>query len=266
MVHIVDAIQKGHSNCLIRTVDTDIIVILVGKFFYLLSLNPNINIWVAFGKGKTFSNWHINSVCTLLGKEKSSALPVFHSFTGCDTTSGFYGKGKKIAWEAWKSFPDVTRAFTNIAIHPFVPLTDNSHTFSLLERFAVVVYNKTCHLESVDETRMELFCHRNRTIENLSPTRAALFQHSLRSIYQASIWTSSEIPRQEKPSPESWGWSWDESTKAWTPVWTTLPVASQACLELVKCSCKSIKGCGTRCSCKKANWTCTELCKCNCIN
>ena len=28
LVHIVDAIQKGHSNCLIRTVDTDIIVIL----------------------------------------------------------------------------------------------------------------------------------------------------------------------------------------------------------------------------------------------
>ena len=50
-----------------------------------------------------------------------------------DITSGFYGKGKKIAWEAWKSFPDVTRAFTNIAIHPFVLLTDNSHTFSLLD-------------------------------------------------------------------------------------------------------------------------------------
>ena len=49
LVHIVDAIQKGHSNCLIRTVDTDVIVILVGKFFYLLSFNPNINIWVAFG-------------------------------------------------------------------------------------------------------------------------------------------------------------------------------------------------------------------------
>ena len=89
----------------------------------------------------------------------------------------------KIAWEAWKSFPDVTRAFTNIAIHPFVLLTDNSHTFSLLERFAVEMSNKTSHLESVDETRMEIFCHRNRTMENLPPTRAALFQHSLRSIY-----------------------------------------------------------------------------------
>ena len=139
LVHIVDAIQKGHSNCLIRTIDTDVIVILVVKFFYLLSLNPNINIWVAFGKGKNFSNWHINSVCTCWVKKnlqhcQSSTASQLYYFTGCDTTSGFYGKGKKIAWEAWKSFPDITRAFTNIAILPFVLLTDNSHTFSLLER------------------------------------------------------------------------------------------------------------------------------------
>ena len=28
MVHIVDALQKGHSYCLIHTADTDVIVIL----------------------------------------------------------------------------------------------------------------------------------------------------------------------------------------------------------------------------------------------
>ena len=65
------------------------------------------------------------------------------------------------------------------------------------------------------------------------------------------------------PSPESWG-SWDDCTKAWTPVRTTLPVA-RACMELVKYSYKSIEGYSTSCSCKKANWTSIELCKYNCI-
>ena len=37
--------------------------------------------------------------------------------------------------------------------------------------------------------------------------------------------------------------------------------SSKACSELVKCSCRSVKGCGARCSCKKANWKCAELCK-----
>ena len=43
-----------------------------------------------------------------LGREKSLALPVFHSFTGCDTTFAFYGRGKKSAWEAWNCFDDIT--------------------------------------------------------------------------------------------------------------------------------------------------------------
>ena len=138
------------------------------------------------------------------------------------------------------------------------------HAEKLLERFVVIMYSRTSSLESVDEARMELFCQNSRTMENLPPTRAALYQHSLRSIYQASIWTTSELSQQNRPSPTSWGWSWDDSTKAWTPVWTTLQVANQACLELVKCNCRSSKGCGGRCGCRKANFNCTELCKCHC--
>ena len=34
--------------------------------------------------------------------------------------------------------------------------------FSLLERFVVIMYNKSSNLESVNKTRMELFCHRNK--------------------------------------------------------------------------------------------------------
>jgi len=33
LVHVIDAAEKGHSNCLICTVDTDVIVILVGYSF-----------------------------------------------------------------------------------------------------------------------------------------------------------------------------------------------------------------------------------------
>jgi len=48
---------------------------------------------------------------------------------------------------------------------------------------------------------------------------------------------------------------------SWTPVWTNLlPLASKACTELIEYGCKSRNGCGARCGCKKANWSCTELC------
>jgi len=42
-----------------------------------------------------------------LGEEKSIGLPFFRSFTGCDTTSSFFRRGKRMALEAWNSFPEM---------------------------------------------------------------------------------------------------------------------------------------------------------------
>ncbi len=50
-IHIQDALQKGAKKILLRTVDTDVIVMLAGHFF-LQSTYPDFDIWVAFGTGK----------------------------------------------------------------------------------------------------------------------------------------------------------------------------------------------------------------------
>ena len=262
IVHIGDALTKGWSTCLVRTVDTDVVVILIGKFFHFKTLNSAANIWVAFGSGKNFSFWHVNTICHNLGRQKSQALPFFHSFTGCDTTSSFFRKGRKLAWEAWNSFPEVTGAFV---FDPFTPIEAESPNFILLQRFTILLYNKHSSAELVNEARQELFCRENKSMENIPPTSNALLQHIKRAAYQASIWVSSDQSEQRRPSPKSWGWTWEEQSKKWIPVWITQAIASTACLELVKCACKSVKGCGSRCTCKKANWSCTELCKCNCL-
>ena len=121
--------------------------------------------------GKAF---HINYAYNDLGEQKSLALPPFHSFTGCDTTSAFHGRGKKLAWEAWNCYPEVTTAFTYMASNPYASLVLESPHYRLLERFTIVLYNKTSNLEDVDEARMELFCQRSRSMENIPPTRDAM--------------------------------------------------------------------------------------------
>ena len=63
-------------------------------------------------------------------------------------------------------------------------------------------------------------------MEKTPPTKAALLQHSKRAAYQAGVWTTSQLTKQDRPSPEGWGWSWDDKILSWTPVWTTLPIAS----------------------------------------
>ena len=45
IVHCVDAANKGHKSIMIRTVDTDVIVLAIASFHKL---------WIAFGTGKSF--------------------------------------------------------------------------------------------------------------------------------------------------------------------------------------------------------------------
>ena len=120
---------------------------------------------------------HINAIYHALGKDKSMSLPIFHCCTGCDTTSAFLGKGKRSAWEAWNSYPEVTAAFIYMSTHPHTPLTKESQHFRYLKRFTVVLYDKTSSLGSVDEARRELFCQKNRTMESIPPAQDALLQH-----------------------------------------------------------------------------------------
>ena len=156
-----------------------------------------------------------------------------------------------------------TTAFIYIANHPYMKINIECEHFKLLEHFCVVIYDKTSILELVNVCQKELFCQKNRTMESIPPTQDALLQHSKQVVYQAGIWTTSNISQQELPSPEGYGWQLNEQCKR-SPVWITLPMASKACNELVKCGCKSSRGCGGRCACKKAQWKCTELCSCHC--
>ena len=66
----------------VRTVDTDVIVILAGQFHDLLAIQPLADIWVAFDMGKNLRFYHVNAVCASLGERKSRALPIFMRILG----------------------------------------------------------------------------------------------------------------------------------------------------------------------------------------
>ncbi len=171
LIHLQDALQNGCTTCLVCTVDTDVVVILIGKFHHLLTLCPDVNVWAAFGTGKSFTYYYVNAIYEDLGKEKSLAVPVFHSFTGCDTTSAFFGRGKKSAWEAWNCYKDVTRAFTYMAAHPFMQVRVDEEPFQVLKRFTVLMYDEASEQQHVNKARKELFCHKGKTVERLPPTQ-----------------------------------------------------------------------------------------------
>ena len=108
MVHMKHALDCGHKKIIVRTSDTDVLVLIIGHFHEFNEIYCGLHVIVDFGTGKTRKLSDVRGICEKLGKNKSIALPVFHSFTGSDTTSAFRGRGKKTAWSIWEHSIDVT--------------------------------------------------------------------------------------------------------------------------------------------------------------
>ena len=225
MVHLSDA-AKENKHILLRTTDTDVVVLAVASALR----HPEHEVWVAMGVGKDFRHIPAHLIARDLGPTRSSCLPLFHSFTGCNTVSFFNGISKKKAWEVWNVFDGVTETFLRLSTPPCSLTPDDR---AVLERFVVLLYDKASNCLDVNSARRYLFTKKTRQIENIPPTSQALLQQIKRAIYQRSyIWDQAENPTPSLPNPSEWGWR--NSDGKWEPLWTISPEASRACRELLK--------------------------------
>ncbi|KAK3728106.1 hypothetical protein QZH41_014263 [Actinostola sp. cb2023] len=259
ILHAADAIQQGYRKVVLRTVDTDVLVLATA---FAGQLQDKLaQVWLALGTGVHLRYIAARDISRSLGSDMSKCLPFFHAFTGCDTVSSFAGKGKKTAFTTWKSCPAVTESFLELTERP-TQISDEC--LARLERFVVVMYDRTSTKTSVNEARKQLFTQQGRAFNAIPPSRAALLQHAKRATYQAGYcWSQALTPSPDLPCPDKWGWVFKEG---WQPFWTTLPDITASCRELVRCRCK--KGCRANCSCVKAALKCSALCSCsdNCNN
>ena len=179
LLHAADAARRRYTKVMVRTVDTDVVVIAVAKFQYI-SLTE---LWIEFGVGKHLKYLPAHDISRNIGKEKSQALLAFHAFTGCDQTSSFAHYGKKTAWRAWDAFDIVTAAFQAFSNSPAVEVV--GEVMPLLERYVTIMYDRTSTYIKVDDARRDLFTRKGRDIEPIPPTSGALRQHAKRSTYHA---------------------------------------------------------------------------------
>ena len=133
MLHIAHATRHGRQKILVRTVDTDVVVLAV---MVAGRLSPEHEVWLAFGTGKNFCYLSAYQIAVSRGPEKSLALPMFHALTSCDTVSGFVGHGKKTSWSTWNAFPELTDALLELA---HVPTEVTEQSMKVIERFIVLL-------------------------------------------------------------------------------------------------------------------------------
>ena len=253
LLHAADGARRGYKKVLIRTVDTDVVVLCV-------SLAEKLGcecLWIAFGTGKSFRYINTTAVAEALGQQRCEVLSVFHALTGCDVTSCFAGKGKRTAWAAWQAFDYLSDALTNLVQTPTAD--DISRALPSIERFIIIMCDRGSSETNVNNARQDLFTRKQRQIENIPPTQDALYQHMLRVGYQAGhVWGQSLVKQPLLPSPADFGWKY--SLNRWVAKWMTLPPAGEACRTVINCGC--LKGCKGLCRCLKAELPCTKLCKC----
>ena len=198
---------------------------------------------MSFGKGKTLRYLDATHMARKLGNDKCDALPAFHALTGCDTTSGFAGTGKRTVVQGCYARSTYTCPNTTI------------------ERFVILMYDKEIPDDSVNKAKQTLFTQKGREIENIPPTKDALRQHVLRAAYQAGhMWGQALLKAPQLPSPEEFVWKQENASAQWKVKWTNLPPTGAVCRAVVKCGC--VKGCRRRCKYVQENLPCTLLCKC----
>ncbi|CAG9818513.1 unnamed protein product [Phaedon cochleariae] len=100
MLHVNDMVENGIRCIVIRSSDTDVLVLAVSHY-HALHRKGLRELWLHFGAGLKRRFISVHGIAGVLGEDTSIALRGFHAFTGCDTVSFFGSRGKQSAWNAF---------------------------------------------------------------------------------------------------------------------------------------------------------------------
>lgn len=110
--------------------------------------------WIAFGTDQYFKYIPAHEITASIGPENVIVLPILYAFTGYDFISSFATRGKKLAWQTWNTFDDVSATF---CILGDTPGEIDDEAMAMLERFTVFLYYQISEMDSIGEVRQHLF-------------------------------------------------------------------------------------------------------------
>ena len=93
-LHVKDAVESGHNQVSIRSVDSDVVVIAVSL---MEELAPLEKLFIEYGTSKNLQVLPAHEIAACLGP-KAPALLLFHALSGCDSNSSPCQCGKITAW------------------------------------------------------------------------------------------------------------------------------------------------------------------------
>lgn len=260
--------EKNFNGVVINANDTDVLILLLS-----CCTKIKAQLFMRMGQGRNERLVKLSDIYersakelpgNIVGEDYFSALLGFHAFTGCDTVSAFYRKGKREPLKILRQNALYVSAFKELG----QIWTVSERLFGVLEAFLCEMYGK--RLTDVNTLRYQLYTTKlsftstgKKTVEPelLPPCQSTFRLHVQRANYQAAVWRRALDQKMCAPSPEGHGWEQDADGCICIK-WLQTQPAPEEVLEFVNCKCNYCSK--EACSCAQSNQRCTELCKCNC--
>ena len=266
VVHVKDAIIENNcKNIHIRTVDTDVVVIMLAFMPHLTDHDKEVNIHIDFGQGDNRRLICLKQSFKSIGNSISNALLFFHAFTGCDSTASFFGKTKSYWFKLLQAYPrqqELIQTFEQLSWRPQLEVIHSSMTE--IERFVNHGYGQT-NLHSVDESRFTIFTSLvSGNLRELPPTKKSLELHVMRSAYQSGWVWGNTLSQEICPSLTEWGWVCSNGINLQIEWYRRDSISETMTLaKLIKtCKCKKSSTSCKRCNCAKHKFACLKFCGC----
>ena len=197
MVPVADAVQIGLTKVLLRTVDTDVVVIAIAVS-QALSISE---LWITLAAGKNLRFLPVHEIVSSLGPKNRKLCRCSISLQAVIQFHLFLGKIRKRHGKRGSHITRLQMLLTSC-------LTDQKVygecIMNILERFIVLLYDRTCPKMKVSEARKMLFTQKGRSLELIPATRAASLQHVKRAVYQVGYcWGQATTPMAVLPAPLS---------------------------------------------------------------
>ena len=127
----------------------------------------------------------------------------------------------------------------------------------------MIMYHKESTLLKVNEVRRDLFA-RKTSLWKIFHQHRMLFSNtqgglSIKVAFGIQVSIKSKMFLHVKA-----GASWTKNKNTWKPVWITIHEAARSCNELIRCGCRSKRGCSSHYICIKSGLACIDLCNCTC--
>ena len=138
--HTRDALLQYYSFVMVRTIDADVLVLLIS--FTFRGDIPNGSVYAALcSSDSNVKYFSINDIVRELGDDVTRALPFFYAFTGYDTTSSIFNKGKCKCWNVWQNNErevDITSTFLSLGS---LPHRVADYQINTLEYYIIILYS-----------------------------------------------------------------------------------------------------------------------------